>query len=629
MTRAPIITFVAILLVSSSLSAQSSRTSATAGREVAYEISFPNAVHHEAQISATFSGLGQRPLQVRMSRSSPGRYALHEFAKNVYDLKAFDSKGHALATTQPNPHQWDVAGHDGTVRVTYTLFGDRADGTYSGIDLTHAHLSIPATFVWARGLDARPVRITFRWSNPKWRVAAQLLPTADSGDMHATFTAPTLQYFMDSPTEVSEHELHTWRFGMGGKEYTYRVSLHHLGTADEARRYVESTQKIVREAAAIFGELPAYEPGTYTFLADYLPWVNGDGMEHRNSTSLTSTGSLGARMAGALGTVSHEFFHSWNVERIRPKTLEPFNLEEANMSGALWLAEGFTNYFGPLVQRRAGLIDDAEFARGMGFAVSDVVNRPGRRFFSAVQMSEQAPFVDAAASIDPQNKQNTFISYYTWGQVIALGLDLSLRERPGGISLDDFMRAMWVTFGRQQTVDGPVRPYTLDDVRQTLGRVAHDTAFGNDFFRRFIAGHEVPDYAKLLAPAGLRLRKAAAGKAWIGGAPLRFDGGTVNVAFGPLAGSPLYAAGVERGDRLTKIDARAVTTQADIDSIAAAHKPGDTVPIEFESRGMSRRETLTVGEDPRLELVPFETTGETVTDEMRAFRSKWLGSKAQ
>src|SRR5687767_11820874 len=178
---------------------------------VVYEISFPNAAHHEAEVTATFSALPMRPLELRMSRSSPGRYAVHEFAKNVYNVKAFDSRGRSLTTEQPNPHQWNVAGHDGTVRVTYTLFGDRADGTYAQIDRTHAHLNIPATFMFARGFDARPVRVTFKWNDPKWRVATQLAPVGEPTATSATFTAPHVQYFMDSPTEISEHELFTWR----------------------------------------------------------------------------------------------------------------------------------------------------------------------------------------------------------------------------------------------------------------------------------------------------------------------------------------------------------------------------------------------------------------------------------
>ena len=116
-------------------------------------------------------------------------------------------------------------------------------------------------------------------------------------------------------------------------------------------------ERIVRKEGEIYGEYPVYEPGSYTFLADYLPYASGDGMEHRNSTVITSSRSLRSDRVDLLGTVAHEFFHCWNVERIRPQSLEPFDFERANVSGELWLAEGFTQYFGPIVLSRAGIVD--------------------------------------------------------------------------------------------------------------------------------------------------------------------------------------------------------------------------------------------------------------------------------
>src|SRR5690606_24073839 len=115
--------------------------------------------------------LPAKPLELRMARSSPGRYALHEFAKNVYDVRAYDVDNRPLTVTRPNEHQWNVAGHKGHVRVTYTLYGDRADGTYAAIDRTHAHLNIPATFMFARGLQDRPIRVRFNVPDPSWKIA--------------------------------------------------------------------------------------------------------------------------------------------------------------------------------------------------------------------------------------------------------------------------------------------------------------------------------------------------------------------------------------------------------------------------------------------------------------------------
>ena len=380
---------------------------------VTYRVSFPAPEHHYAQIEVTFPNLPAGTLEARMSRSSPGRYALHEYAKNVFELQAFDGKGKVLPATRPNPYQWDIAGHDGTVRIVYKIYGDHVDGTYLGIDPSHAHMNMPATLMWARGLDQRAVRITF--DPPKnlgWVVASQLFPTADAW----TFTAPNLQYLMDSPTELSAQTIRTFKVrGADGKEATIKAAIHHDAGDAEVNAYVAGAEKIVREHGAVYGEFPEFEPGYYTFLGDYVPWGGGDGMEHRNSTVVAAPVSLRTpgMVADVLDTVSHEFFHAWNVERIRPKTLEPFNFEEANISGELWLAEGFTQYYGTLVMGRTGLSTRDDTAAGLARAAIAVINNPGRQFRSAVQMSQMAPFTDAARSVDRTNFSTTFISYYT------------------------------------------------------------------------------------------------------------------------------------------------------------------------------------------------------------------------
>jgi predicted metalloprotease with PDZ domain len=599
---------------------------AAAQQSVEYDVRLDNRAHHEARITATFRGVpAGQPLQARMSRSSPGRYALHEFAKNVYDVRATDGQGRALRLTRPNPHQWDVAGHDGTVRMEYTLFGDRADGTYAAIDASHAHLNIPATFMWARGMENAPVRV--RFDRPDgWRVATQMAPTADS----SVFTAPNLQYFMDSPAEVSPWDVRTWTVpGPDGRPQTVRLTIHHLGTAQEVDRYAEKARRVVAEQIAMYGEAPRYDFGTYTFLADYLPWDAGDGMEHRNSTVIISRRSLAEGEMGNLGTLSHEFFHSWNVERIRPDALEPFDFTEANMSGELWFAEGFTSYYDDLFIRRAGLVSDSAYAAGVGGGiVSPVVAAPGRAHFSAVEMSMQAPFVDAATAVDPHNRGNTFLSYYTWGSGIGLGLDLTLRTRFRDVTLDDYMRAMWREFGRAQTEAlAPARPYTLADLRRVLGEVTHDPAFANDFFDRYIEGHEVVDYGALLARAGFLLRKAAAGRPWLGVQLGQGEGGVL-VDDWPIATGSLYQAGLSADDVILSLDGRPTPNVDALRAILEAHRAGDVVQVEWMQRGHRRSGPMTLAENPGLEVVTYESAGMPVTAEMRAFRERWLGSRA-
>ncbi len=586
-----------------------------AGAQIVYQVSFPNVVHHEAEISISFTDLPAVPLELRMSRSSPGRYALHDFAKNVYSVRAEDGNGFPLQITRPNPYQWDVPVHDGTVRVRYTLFADRADGTYSQVDESHAHLNVPATFMWARGLGDRQIRVTFQPPDgAEWSVATQLFPTDDP----MTYTAPDLYYFMDSPIEVSDFALRQWEVSANGNTSTIRLAVHHDGTEQEVDDYAEMVKKVVEQEIAVFGEAPDFDGGTYTFMADYLPWVSGDGMEHRNSTILSSTASLRRAARSLIGTVAHEFFHAWNVERIRPRTLEPFDFERANMSGELWFAEGFTSYYGPLILRRAGLTTVADYARSISGGLSFVISAPGRRFFSPVEMSMQAPFVDAATAVDPDNRGNTFISYYTWGSVIGLNLDLTLRSR-FDLTLDGYMRAVWGRFGKAEI------PYAVDDLENELSEFTGDEGFATDFFARYVRGREVPDYEALLANAGFQLRPARPTEAWLGTTGMQYTSGGATLSATPPIRSPLYEAGIDRRDRIVSIDGQVITGAAVLREIVGRHSPGDTVQVRFEQRGRTRTVTVTFAFNPQLEVVRYEEAGLEVTEEMREFRRRWLG----
>src|SRR3954471_1780580 len=181
-----------------------STASSHAASPVRYAFSFPEPQHRWMQVEALFSDLGSAPLELRMSRSSPGRYSLHDFAKNVYDVHAFGADGRELPTTRPDPYGWNVAGHGGRVTARYKVFGDRVDGTYLAIDTTHAHVNMPAAIMWAHGLDDRPAILTFEQpAGMRWQVATQLHPSGScsAGAQACEFTAPNLQYLMDSPAE--------------------------------------------------------------------------------------------------------------------------------------------------------------------------------------------------------------------------------------------------------------------------------------------------------------------------------------------------------------------------------------------------------------------------------------------
>jgi len=614
---------VGVLLALGTIAAPAAQTA------TAYRLSFSEREHHLMDVEVTFGDVPAGTLELRMSRASPGRYAIHDFAKNVFDVRVTDTAGKPLSVARPNPHQWNVSGHSGQVRVQYRIFGDRVDGTYLAVDSTHAHINMPAALMWARGLERRPVTVRFEQPpGTSWRVATQLIPAGDA----FTYSAPNLQYLIDSPTEFSAFTLRTFTAPDQGRTPVFRVAVHHTGTDADVDAFTRGVEEIVREARHVFREYPAFEGNTYTFIADYLPWANGDGMEHRNSTILTSARPLRDNRLDLLDTASHEFFHAWNIERIRPASLEPFNLEDANLSGELWFGEGFTSYYGPLVMRRAGLYTDADLAAEMGNAVNTVLTAPGRHFRSAVEMSQHAAFWDAATSVDPTNFDNTFVSYYTWGQAIALGLDLTLRDRSDAkVTLDDFMRAMWTEYGTSAARSAGMveRPFTIADLKATLATVAGDATFANDFFARYIEGRDVADYATLLSRAGFVLRPRSPGRAFAGAFPLQDAQRGARVADLVPPGSPAYAAGLESGDIIVSIGGTRVMRADDVDRALTARKPGDTVSVAFERRGQQVNASLRLVEDPRVELVTAEQAGQPVSDAQRRFREAWLSSAAR
>ena len=594
-----------------------------AQRRVDYDISFPNVHQHEARVVVSFRGLpAASPLEARMSRSSPGRYALSTFAKNVYDVKAVDGRNRPLTVEKIDSHGWRVRGHDGTVHIAYTVWGDRIDGTYLSVDHSHAHLNMPATFMYGRGMETAPITLTIHPPSD-WKIATQLMPTRNPN----VFTAPNLQWFFDSPTEVGPLSIRSWSSSSGGKTSTWRLAIHHLGTEADVDSFAVMGRNIVDEAIAVWGEPAGYDNGTYTFLIDYLPWANGDGMEHRNSTVITSTRTISSReqRIARLGTFSHEFFHSWNMERLRSKGIEPFNFEGEDMSGELWFGEGFTNYYGPLIIRRAGFYTDEQFLSMMGGEIIGTINSPARLHGSPVDMSRDAVFFDGATYLDPTNRQNIFISYYTWGSVVAMGLDLTLRERFGK-TLDDYMRLLWRDYGKHQSnALAPKRPYTIADLRTALATFTGDAAFAKDFFSRYVEGKEVPDFVKLLAPAGFKLDVAAAATPYLG-ASLDDDSTGVFVN-SSVEGGSTYLAGIANGDVIHAVDNVPVTSADSLQALIKRHKVGDVVRVGVTQQTVRRTIPMTIRGRREMTVMTYEKAGLPVTAEIQRFRENWLGSK--
>nr|WP_295928343.1 PDZ domain-containing protein [uncultured Dyadobacter sp.] len=582
---------------------------------ICYDVSFPNIVHHEARIALSVSDAAQKELHFRMSRSSPGRYATHEYGKNIYDVVAFDKSGKSMPVQRVDGDVYKVAGINGFVKVEYVLYANHADGTYAGIDASSVHLNMPATFMWVKELQKAPITVAFNLPKPNaWTIATQLKTTGETN----VFTAPDLQYFMDSPTKIGKLTIKEWTVpNADNKPSQFRLALEAKGSDSLASAFAGKVKRITEEARMVFGEFPVFDNGSYTFLASINPYVKGDGMEHRNSTMI----ALPVAFDGSdnlLGVFSHEFFHTWNVERIRPKTLEPFNFEKSNMSFELWFAEGFTQYYGDLLLERAGFDSLEEYCQTLTSLVNTKENTPGAKRISPVQASSNAVFVDAGVAIDKTNYPNIYTSYYPYGASVALALDLQLRGK--GLNLDDFMKAVWAKHGK------PEIPYQVQDLESVLATYTKDKAFAQQFFAKYINGHESLDYTPLLSRAGLLLKKQFEGQAWIG--DIRYkEGAGLTITSNTMIGSPLYKAGLDVDDEILKLDGRAVTKNDELTAILKNHKPGDQIAVEYKHRDDPKTAMLELAENPRLQVVTYEKAGKTLSTEMETFRRAWLGSK--
>ena len=270
-------------------------------------------------------------------------------------------------------------------------------------------------------------------------------------------------------------------------------------------------------------------------------------------------------------------------------------------------------------------------------AIETVRLSPARGFRSAVDMSRMAPFTDAAGNIDRTNWGNLFISYYTWGEVLGLGLDLLLRLRSADqknydmVTLDDYMQLLWRRFGRSgDEVPGVVsRPFTQNDARTVLAELTSDQTFADDFFDRYVEGHEVIDYEPLFERAGLVLRRRAPGRMWLGSPLLNFGrGGAVTIAAPVAFQSVLYDAGLERDDVLVSIDGRNLSSVSQLEAVLRDLSDGDQVSLVYSRHGEVFTTQLTVEADPRLELIPLERLGRQLTPAQERFRYEWLGSKS-
>jgi predicted metalloprotease with PDZ domain len=484
--------------------------------KISYTISMPQPASHLFEVTVKVETPGRgKEVEFQMPRWSPGRYAVFDFAKNVQEVKATTAcpadvkcEPMSLPVERLDTQTWRVTspvqpsvitGVSG-VALTYKVFADDLSGTFSQLDARHANFNGGSVFVYVVGHKQDPASL--RVEAPQgWKIINGHTTRPDQSD----FEFPNYDELIDTPTEVAP-DFTIQSFEVGGK--TYRVVVHSLGPEGGHRdELFKAVERIVRAEVA---EIEPPEFGQYTFLFHFDPSARrGDGMEHLNSTQIIETGALADQrvLDSAIGTAAHEFFHNWNVKRLRPVGLGPWDFTRPVVTQGLWIAEGFTNYYGKLSLRRAGIWNDADLFKSYAGAIGGIESSPGSRLTSAVESSILAPFIDRGSSDQRTNLSNTVVSYYPKGETLAVALDLLIRGRSHGrASLDDVMRRAYEEFYLKSPNDSYYlrgRAYTVEDFRRVASEVAGFDL--SDFFRRHVYGVEPPPYDEAFAYVGLRL----------------------------------------------------------------------------------------------------------------------------
>jgi predicted metalloprotease with PDZ domain len=549
---------------------------------IAYHLSFDRPSTHLMEVEITAKDVTAPSVEFVMPAWAPGRYAIYDFAKNVQQFESAGANGQPLAWTQTEKETWrvDAANSGGTVQVRYRVFWNNLTGSFSQFDSTHAAVSGASVFMYVAGHKPDPVTLTVAPPSG-WKIVSGFSLSLDQ----TTFRARNYDILVDTPLEIAPH-LSIAEFQDHGK--AFRVAVHSFDEEDkDISPLVDGLKKIVHTEMSMMPE-PDFEH--YTFIFHFAPDIPlGDGMEHLNSTSIIVRGSLSSgALEPALETAAHEFFHVWNVKRLRPLGLGPFDYKREVYTKSLWFVEGVTTYYAYVSLLRAGIWDQRTFLGRLAGEILQLANDPGRRLMSAESSSFHAWFYDRSPQMQETNFANTTISYYDKGAILGMLLDLEIRARTDGQkSLDDVLRLLYHKFYESPaaTYYEPGRGYTESDILAAVNQISGSDF--SDFFSRYVAGTDPPPYEDVLSEAGLKLEESVSPGTppSLGAFTTPVDTGVKVVVVRPGRGAD--RAGLSRDDILIDVDNQSLATNS-LNDMLGVYPPGARVPFTVERHGQRR-----------------------------------------
>jgi predicted metalloprotease with PDZ domain len=607
--------FVAAIIVS--MSAAGGAQTRQARDPIRYTLRFPAPQTNYVEVSAVIPTEGRASLEMFMAVWTPGSYLIREYERNVEGLTG-TAAGRALAIEKTTKNRWRVAtGGAREIALSYRVFSHEMTVRSNWVEADFAMINGGPTFITLADTPGsrdpaynRPYDVRIELPQA-WKTSITGMPDApDHAPNH--YRAPDYDTLVDSPIVAGNPAVH--RFEVSGKPH-FLVDVSEGGVFD-GERAAHDLAAIVQTDEKLWGGLP-YDK--YVFF-NLLMGPSG-GLEHRNSVMMMEnrwTMGTRAQYLDWLGLASHEYFHLWNVKRLRPIELGPFDYEHEVYPRSLWISEGLTDYYGDLQVRRAGLSEPREYLAQLSTAIRTLQTTPGR----LTQPAEMASFDAWIKQYRPdENSINSTISYYTKGEVLGFVLDARIRVATNGArSLDEVMRLALTRYSG-------ARGFTPEQFRQTASEVA-----GMDlsaWFTRMLETTEEIDYREALNWFGLEFwtpPSSADPAGWLG-AKTKIDAGRIIVQNVPR-GTPALDAGLNPGDEIIALDDLRVAPLRDqpekdmLDDRLQAYRPGQKIMLLIARREELKRLPVTLGLAPADQWILIARPN--ATSEQRAHLAAWL-----
>lgn len=543
-------------------------------------------------------------LDFKMPVWTPGSYLIREYAKNVEGFEA-STGGVKIKSEKLNKNTWRVFQNAASaVTIKYIVYAYELSVRTSFLDESHGYLNGASIFMFLSPFKDTPATVTIK-PYPAWQVVSTGL-SARAGEKFV-YDIPNFDILVDSPIEIGNHKV----LQFNALNVTHYVAMYGEVLYDEAR-LLKDMKKVVETASTVVGEHPCKD---YTFLVHNI-LAGGGGLEHLNSTSLQVSRNAFRQETtylSFLSLVAHEYFHLWNVKRIRPKALGPFDYENENYTHLLWVAEGITTFYQSYILRRAGLYSPEQYLTNFSTSISGIENTPGQRVQSLAESSWDAWIKYYRQN---ENSKNSLISYYDKGAVIGAMLNLSILSSTNGQkSLDDVLRYLWEEYYKKQK-----RGFTDEEMQKAVEFVAGRSM--EDFFQKYVWGTTPIDYNAFLQPVGCQLVDASNTREAYLGADTKVTEGKLSVSL-VFRDSPAYNDGLNVNDEILALDDVRVTANTEIFSrLISSKKPNDKVKFTIIRDGLVKNVEVTLTSNPNKTLKVQRLS--SVTGEQDKLYRRWL-----